>query len=80
MALVMMAMLFMLSAQMLHQEDIPLLSYTDIRILLAHFLPRRDTTFDEVLRQMEHRHRQRQSSIDSAYKRQRIQQFDVLNE
>jgi SRSO17 transposase len=80
MALVMMAMLFMLEEKMLHQEDSPLLSYSDIRILLAHFLPRRDTTFDEVLRQMEHRHRQRQSSTDSAYKKQRTQQFDVLNE
>ena len=75
MALVMMAMLFMLEEKMLHQEDIPLLSYSDIRILLAHFLPRRDTTFKEVFRQMEHRHRQRQSSIDSAYKRPHIQQF-----
>lgn len=80
MALVMMAMLFMLEEKMLHKEDIPLLSYTDIRILLTHFLPRRDITFEEVLRQMEHRHQQRQSSIDSARKRQRIQEFDVLNE
>lgn len=80
MALVMMAMLFLLEEQMLHKEDIPLLSYHDITILLAHFLPRRDITFDEVLRQMEHRHRQRQSSIDSAYKRQRIQQLGVQNE
>jgi len=80
MALVMMAMLFMLSGQMLHQEDIPLLSYSDIQIMLAQHRTRRDITFDEVLRQMEHRHRQRQSSTDSAYKKQRTQQFDVLNE
>jgi len=78
MALVMMAMLFMLEEKMLHQEDVPLLSYSDIRILLAHDRTRRDRTLKEVLRQMEHR--QRQSSIDSAYKKQRIQQFDVLNE
>ena len=58
MTFVMMAMLFMLSAQMLHQEDIPLLSYSDIRIMLAQYRTRRDITFDEVLRQMEHRHRQ----------------------
>lgn len=80
MALVMMAMLFMLEEKMLHREDRPLLSYSDIRKLLTFFLPRRDITFAEVLRQMEHRHRQRQSSTDSAYKKQRIQQFDVLNE
>jgi SRSO17 transposase len=80
MALVMMAMLFMLEEKILHQEDIPLLSYSDIRIMLAHDRTRRDTTFDEVLRLLSHRHRQRQSSTDSAYKRQRIQQYDVLNE
>jgi SRSO17 transposase len=79
MALVMMAMLFMLEEKIQHPEDIPLLSYGDIRILLAFFLPRRDITFEEVLRQM--KHRQRQSSIDSAYKRQRIQQLlGVQNE
>jgi len=49
-----------------------------MRIFLAYFLPRRDITFDEVLRQMEHR--QRQSSIDSANKRQRIKQLGVQNE
>ena len=80
MALVMMAMLFLLEEQMLHKDDIPLFSYRDIRIFLAYFLPRRDITFDEVLRQMEHRHRQRQSSIDSAHKRQRIKQLGVQNE
>ena len=77
MALVMMTMLFMLEEKMLHQEDIPLLSYADVRILLSHFLPRRDVTLEEVLQQMEYRHRQRQSSIDSAYKKQRLQQFGI---
>jgi hypothetical protein len=38
--------------------------------LLAHFLPRRDITPEEVLRQMEVRHQQRKASIDSAYRRQ----------
>lgn len=73
MALVMMTMLFMLEEQMLHQEDTPLLSYADIRISLSHFLPRRNMTLEEILRQMEYRHRQRQSSTDSAYKKQRMQ-------
>jgi SRSO17 transposase len=42
MALVMMAMLFMLKERALQQEDVPLLSCSDITTLLAHFLPRRD--------------------------------------
>lgn len=70
MALVMMTMLFMLQERFLHQETHPLLSCSDIETLLAHFLPRRDVTVEEVLRQMEVRHRKRQASIDSAYRKQ----------
>ncbi|MFZ1642360.1 MAG: IS701 family transposase [Candidatus Contendobacter sp.] len=65
-ALVMMAMLFLLEERQLHRQTRPLLSGTDIRALLNHFLPRRDTTLAEVLRQMEVRHRKRQAAIDSA--------------
>ena len=71
MALVMMAMLFMLKERIEHEEDCPLLSCADIETLLAHFLPRRDTGVDEVIRQMEERHRKRQASIDFAYAKQR---------
>lgn len=72
MALVMMAMLFMLKEKITNQEDIPLLSCADIEILLARFLPRGDVTADEVIRQMEIRHSQRQASIDQAYARQNV--------
>jgi SRSO17 transposase len=70
MALVMMAMLFMLKERVEHQEDYPLLSCADIETLLAHFLPRRDVGIDEVIRQLEVRHQKRQASIDSAYAKQ----------
>jgi SRSO17 transposase len=70
MALVMMTMLFMLEERILHQKTHPLLSCSDIETLLAHFLPRRDVTVEEVLRQMDVRHRKRQASIDSAYRKQ----------
>jgi hypothetical protein len=70
MALVMMAMLFMLEMRRYHQDEYPLLSCSDIEVLLAHFLPRRDVTVDEVIRQMEIRHKKRQSSIDSAMRKQ----------
>jgi SRSO17 transposase len=71
MALVIMAMLFMLEEKLLHKKTCPLLSCSDIEALLAHFLPRRDVGVDEVIRQMEARHQSRQQAIDSAYRRQR---------
>lgn len=70
MALVMMAMLFMLEEKLSHQQSHPLLSCSDIEVLLAHFLPRRDVTVEEVVRQMEARHQARQKAIESAYRRQ----------
>ena len=71
MALVMMAMLFMLRERDFLQPIKPLLSCSDIEGLLARFLPRRDVTVDEVIRQMEVRHRKRQASTDSAYRKQK---------
>ena len=72
MALVMMAMLFMLEEKLSHKESHPLLSCSDIEVLLAHFLPRRDVTVEEVVRQMEARHAARQKAIESAYRRQQL--------
>lgn len=71
MALVSMAMLFMLQERTLQQSTYPLLSCADIECLLARFLPRRDLDPEEMIRQMEVRHRKRQASIDSAYRKQR---------
>jgi hypothetical protein len=72
MTLVMMAMLFQLEERQLQRPTYPLLSGRDIRALLTQFLPRRDTTLEEVLRQMEVRHRKRQAAIDSAYRKQQL--------
>jgi SRSO17 transposase len=69
MALVMLAMLFMLEERRLQHPTRPLLSGTDIRALLNQFLPRRDTTLEESLRQMAVRHRKRQAAINSAHRR-----------
>lgn len=71
MALVMMALQFMLEVKLEQHRDFSLLSTADIVALLAHYLPRRDFDEEEVLRQMEYRHRQRQASIDFAYARQK---------
>jgi SRSO17 transposase len=65
MALVMMAMLFMLSERIHHKDTYPLLSCADIEDLLARFLPRRDVSEEEVVFQLEQRHRQRQKAIQS---------------
>ena len=73
MALVMMAMLFMLKQRIEHRDDLPLLSCADIETLLAHFLPRRDVGVEEVIRQMEVRHQKRQASIDFAYTKQQLE-------
>ena len=71
MALVMMAMLFLLRERLEQSHDLPLLSVRDVKILLARVLPRRDADPDELIRQLQARHRQRQASIDSAYRRRR---------
>ena len=71
MTLGMMAMLFMLERRLSNKDEYPLLSCSDIQTLLKHFLPRRDVTAPEVLRQMEVRHRKRRSSIDSARRKQK---------
>lgn len=65
MALVMMSMLFMLSERICHKDIYPLLSCADIENLLVHFLPRRDVTEEEVIYQLEQRHKQRQKAIES---------------
>ncbi len=70
MAMVMMAMLFLLEQRLLYKRDIPLLSCFDIVCILSFLLPKRAFTTDEVFRQMEIRHKRRQSAIDSAYRKQ----------
>lgn len=71
MTMVMLAMLYMLETRMANKASHPLLSCPDIVELLSHFLPRKDISEEEVLRQMETRHRQRQAAIDFAYAKQR---------
>lgn len=70
MALVFMAMLFMLEERMRVVDTHPLLSCSDIEELLRHFLPKRATTKDEVFEQMEKRHRKRLSGIQRHYEKQ----------
>ena len=73
-ALVMMALLFLLRERHLQQDALPLLSASDVKILLARVLPRRDLDPEEFMRQLHARHRQRQAAIDSAYRRQKARE------
>lgn len=71
MALVMMAMLFMLEEREALKNDFPLLSCYDIQVLLAKTLPNRQCDEKEIIRQMEYRHKKRLASIKSAESRQK---------
>lgn len=66
MALVKMAMLFMLKERIENKEEYPLLSCGDIEKLLAKFLPRRDITTDEIIRQVKKSHDKRKAAMESA--------------
>ena len=63
MALVMLAMLFMLTTKIKYKQEHQLLTSYDVRILLYNFLPKREISKKEVLRQMLVRHQQRKKSI-----------------
>lgn len=69
-ALVMLAMLFQLRERMLHADVAPLLSCADVVELLVHFLPRRASTKEEILRQLQLRHRKRKAATESAKRTQ----------
>ena len=70
MAMVMMAMLFMIEQQLLYRDQYPLLSCFDIVSILSFILPHRAITEKEVFRQLEVRHQRRQAAIESAYRKQ----------
>lgn len=72
MALCLMAQQFMLEERVRQKESHPMLSHSDIEHLLKSFLPRRDTSQQEVVRQIEKRHRKRKQAMDNAFLKQAI--------
>jgi SRSO17 transposase len=70
MTLCLMTLLFMLEERRRQTAVLPLLSGYDIRVLLQELLPRRDVTWEEVVRQMHLRHQQRRRAIEWAYRNQ----------
>jgi SRSO17 transposase len=69
MALVCMALLFTTPERLLAFEDTPLLSVRDIVELLAYYLPRRNSTAEEIEQRIRRRHRLRAKAIESGRKR-----------
>jgi SRSO17 transposase len=71
MAMVMLVQLYMLETKITHANTCQLLSCADICRLLLHFLPRRDVTTAEVIRQMLVRHKQREAATASYRKKRK---------
>lgn len=69
MALVMLALLFLLKERRLHAQTLDLLSCQDIVALLDVYLPRTDRTKQAVINSMNQRHEKRRAAIESARKR-----------
>jgi len=75
MAMVMLAMLFMLKTKINYSDSYELLSCNDIRALLAHFLPQRAITKQDVIKQMEIRHKKRIYAMQH-HKKSKIKKSD----
>lgn len=69
-ALVCVAMSFLLNERLDQADELPLLSCRDITALLTQMIRTRGVTHAELVRQMERRHRLRSLSIQGAYIRQ----------
>ena len=66
MAMVMLAMLFLLRERRVHLVEVKMLSCQDIVELLNVFLPRRDLTPEAVIANIERRHRKRREAMEAA--------------
>ena len=69
MAIVLMAMLFMLEERVRHGATAPMLSTADIEKVLKHYLPRRDATEQELFRLLQDSHERRKRATASHRRR-----------
>jgi hypothetical protein len=65
MAIVLMALLFILEERVRHGVTAPILSTADIEKVLKHYLPRRDATEKELFRLLQESHDRRQRATAS---------------
>ena len=66
MAMVMLAMLFLLEERRIHLEKVELITCNDVVELLNVYLPRKDTTPDEVMANLRRRHAKRKQAREHA--------------
>ena len=78
MALVSLAMLFVLKERVAHSESAPLLSARDIVELLEYYLPRRGGKEEDVVADLIRRHEQRLAASKSHAKRQRQKRRKII--
>ena len=78
MALVMLAMIFMLQQRILLAEELPLLSAEDIAWVLERYLPRAHASEAEIQKALARRHLRRQTDIDSRKRRTSPVLEDIL--
>ena len=78
MAMVMLAMFFMLQQKILLAAELPLLSAEDIAWAIEYFLPRAHATEQDVQKALARRHRRRQVDIDSRKRRIQPHLEDIL--
>jgi len=69
MAMVALAMLFVLQEREVYGRDVELLSYRDVVELLNVFIPCKDLTEEEVIANIKRRHRKRKKVIESHRKK-----------
>jgi SRSO17 transposase len=62
--LTMLALLFMLQQKLDHQEKTPLLSCRDIRCILAHTLPQKVISKDDIIEVIKQRHSRRKYDLE----------------
>ena len=78
MAMVMLAMFFMLQQKILLAAELPLLSAEDIAWAIEYFLPRAHVTEQDVQKALARRHRRRQVDVDSRKRRIQPHIEDIL--
>ncbi len=75
MAMVALAMLFLLKERVEHEDGAPLLSARDIVELLAFYLPRRRRKEEEIISDLVRRHKQREEATKGHARRQKQNQL-----
>ena len=70
MAMIMLALMFLMKERIINEEDVAFLSCQDIVEILNYSLPRGDVDKEDIFRQLEKRHEARRKAMESAYRNQ----------